>query len=150
MARSQVQEFETVSGTKAVLSVEGEPVELAVATATGLYRIMQESLANVLKHAKAKTATVALTFTDGRVRMIIEDDGVGFDSNSARRGYGLDNIQERASELGGSFEVEGVPGGGTRVAVTLPVREVNDDEQPDQTTDSGRPRGRASGPENGA
>ena len=150
MARNQVHEFQTVSGTKAELSVEGEPVELAVATATGLYRIMQESLANVLKHAKANTATVALSFADGRVRIVVEDDGVGFDSSSARRGYGLDNIRERASELGGSVEVEGVPGGGTRVAVTLPIREVDRDGQPDQTADSGRPRGRASGPENGA
>ena len=150
MARNQVHEFQTVSGTKAVLSVEGEPVELDVATATGLYRIMQESLANVLKHAKAETATVALSFTDGRVRMVVEDDGVGFDSSNTRRGYGLDNMQERARELGGSFEVEGVPGEGTRVAVTLPAREVNDHGRPDQTADSGRPRGSASRLENGA
>ena len=150
MARNQVREFQTVSGTKAELTVDGEEAELPVAAATGLYRILQESLANVLKHARAETVTVTLDFTSGNVRMVVQDDGVGFDGGDVRHGYGLDNMQERTKELGGSFEVESVPGGGSRVAVTLPVREVKDHGGPDQADDSGRPRDGAPGPEDGA
>jgi signal transduction histidine kinase len=138
MAENQVHEFQTVSGIETQLSVEGEPRELSVAQATGLYRILQESLANALKHAKADSVRVTLTFADSDVRIEVVDNGAGIDADGVRRGYGLDNMRQRAEELGGSFELHGVPGEGTRVAATLPLQEV-DHGGPHQTVDSGRP-----------
>ncbi len=149
MAENQVQEFQTVSGIETQLSVEGEPRELSVAQATGLYRILQESLANALKYAKADSVTVTLIFVDSDVRIEVVDNGAGLDKDGVRRGYGLDNMRERAEELGGSFELRGVAGEGTRVAATLPLQEV-DHGGPHQTVDSGRPRGGAPGSEDNA
>ena len=136
MAENQVDEFQTVSGIETQLSVEGEPRELSVAQATGLYRILQESLANALKHAKADSVAVTLTFADSDIRIEVVDNGAGLDKDGVRRGYGLDNMRQRAEELGGSFELHAVPGEGTRVAATLPLKEV-DDGGPHQAVDSG-------------
>ena len=149
MAENQVREFQTVSGIETQLSVEGEPRELSVAQATGLYRILQESLANALKHAKADSVMVTLTFADSDVRIEVVDNGAGLDKDGVRRGYGLDNMRQRAEELGGSFELHGVAGEGTRVVATLPLQEV-DHGGPHQAVDSGRPRDGAPGSEDGA
>ena len=102
-AENQVREFRMVAGTPAQLSVEGEPCQMSVAVATGLYRILQEALANVLKHARASAVRVALTFEPDRVSLSVEDDGVGFQTDGAKPGYGLDNMRQRAQELGGGF-----------------------------------------------
>ena len=122
LAESQVKEFEMVAGTPAQLSMRGEPREVPVAVATGIYRILQEALANVLKHADASNVDVLLTFEPGRVGLSVEDDGVGFETNGVRPGYGLDNMRQRAEELGGSFEISGSPGRGTRVSLVLPAQ----------------------------
>ena len=87
-----------------------------------LYRVVQESLANVLRHARAGSAGVLLEYRDGRVVAIIEDDGAGFDPQEAmRRGrLGLFGMRERAEMLGGSLTVESAPGTGTTVYAELP------------------------------
>ena len=121
MVENQVREFRTVSGVKVDLSIQGDPRPLPVATATGLYRILQEALANVLKHAKAPRAQVTLVCAQGEVRMTVQDDGAGFDEGRITHGYGLENMPQRAQELGGRCEVSSIPGQGARVAVTLPV-----------------------------
>ena len=148
MAENQVQEFHKVSGVQVQFSVDGEPGELSVAVASGLYRILQESLANVLKHANARTVKVGLAFDPGEVRLSVEDDGVGVDVDGVRPGYGLENMRQRAEEMGGSFALNSTPGQGTGVGVTLPAQEV--DFGPNQTDDSGRPRGGATGAEDSA
>ena len=148
MAENQVQEFRKVSGVQVQFSVDGEPCELLVAVASGLYRILQESLANVLKHANAHTVKVRLAFEPGEVRLSVEDDGVGADMDGVKPGYGLDNMRQRAEELGGSFVINSAPGQGTGVRVTLPAQEV--DLGPHKADDSGRPRGGATGVEGSA
>ena len=89
--------------------------------ATGLHRILQEALANVLKHASASEVNVALAFEPGKVRLSVKDDGVGFRMDGASPGYGLANMRQRAEELGGSFQISSVPGEGTTIGVTLPI-----------------------------
>ena len=123
VAENQVKEFQMVAGTPTHLSVDGEPRETPVIVATSVYRILQEALANVLKHARASTVDVALGFERERVRLTVHDDGVGFDVDGTGRGYGLDNMRERAEELGGTFELSSDPGRGTSVSVVLPIEE---------------------------
>ena len=122
MAENQVKEFEMVAGVLARLSTEGQPYEVPVAVATGFYRILQEALANVLKHARASEVSVALTYEAGQVRLSVQDDGVGFQIDGVRPGLGLENMRERAQELRGSFEISGGPGDGTGISVTLPTQ----------------------------
>ena len=93
----------------------------------GVYRIVQEALGNVLRHAEAKTAKIRVRRGERAVEIVVEDDGNGFDPaalSAARRGMGLSGIAERARILGGHHAVRSAPGKGTRVAVRLPTKEA--------------------------
>ncbi|HUH00471.1 MAG TPA: PAS domain-containing protein [Kofleriaceae bacterium] len=98
---------------------------LPSAVEASLYRMVQEALHNVIKHARAERASVLIDYTVKRITLIVEDDGVGFVASSAdggQGGLGLASIQERAAILGGKAAVESRPGGGTTVRVTVPLR----------------------------
>lgn len=95
---------------------------------TVLYRVVQEALTNVLKHAEARNVSVVLERKDGVARLIVEDDGRGFDPDTppradARDGprLGLLGIRERVSLLGGTLTVESAPGAGTTLFVQVPT-----------------------------
>jgi two-component system CheB/CheR fusion protein len=97
------------------------------------YRIAQEALNNVSKHAHANRADVVMTSSGGQIVLVIEDDGVGFDvldSTSVRTGIGLASMRERASLVGGSFEVESVPGRGTSIFVKAPDAGASSGSEP--------------------
>ena len=101
--------------------------ELSPAISIALFRIIQETLANIYKHAEATQATLALTFDATGARLIIEDDGRGFDvearpERGIQRGHGLANIEERVRELGATLELESAPGAGTRLEAVFPYR----------------------------
>jgi signal transduction histidine kinase len=90
-----------------------------------VYRIVQEAFSNIVRHAHARVARVVLSAEAGTICVVIEDDGVGFDVARAeqpgrRRGLGLLNIRERASQLGGTVRVESSSAAGTRIEVELP------------------------------
>ncbi|MBB3108370.1 NarL family two-component system sensor histidine kinase LiaS [Paenibacillus phyllosphaerae] len=86
-----------------------------------LFLIIQEAMANVVKHAGAQTALLTLTETEHQIVMTLQDDGAGFRADQVKRGsYGLSTMRERASKLGGDASVISKPGSGTRVRVTLP------------------------------
>ena len=92
---------------------------------TNLYRISQEALTNIAKHAEASHVSFVVKKNRNSVSMVIEDDGKGLDltdiraGNSAERGLGLDTMEERARMLGAALEIEGRPGAGTRIALTV-------------------------------
>src|SRR5919109_976759 len=89
---------------------------------SALYRIVQEALTNVIKHAQAKTVSVVLTRKGDAVAVVIEDDGRGFDPSGAREdGLGLVGMRERIALLGGRVTVESAERHGTTVAVEVPV-----------------------------
>ena len=121
LAQNQVQEFTAITGLPVDLTVQGEPRTIEVQRATALYRMIQESLANVLKHAQASHVRLVIAFEPDAVRIAIEDDGVGFDPASHRVGYGLANIRERAEELGGECEMVTSAGHGTLVTARVPA-----------------------------
>lgn len=90
------------------------------------YRIVQEAITNVAKHAQANICDVHLTRLSDRLLVEVNDDGVGFTANSetvtSDRGLGLVSVRERAARLGGTFDILSVPGQGTRLIVSLPDR----------------------------
>ena len=106
----------------------GIEARLAPELETILYRIVQESLTNVAKHARAERVAVTVDQPDaGAVRLRVQDDGVGFDASDAgqllREGhFGLAGMRERASLVGGSLEVDSQPGRGTTVLASLPMQ----------------------------
>jgi two-component system, NarL family, sensor histidine kinase DevS len=90
---------------------------------TALYRIVQEALTNVIKHANAQTVSVVLTRKGDRVAAVIEDDGRGFDPGTGRdEGLGLVGMRERIGLVDGRLSVESGPGRGTTIAVEVPLR----------------------------
>lgn len=95
---------------------------------TTLYRVVQEALTNIAKHAGASRVSLILNRHADDVLVIVEDDGVGFDADAttdvsrSRRRLGLVGMKERVQAVGGVFQVESVPGGGTTVFVRVPLR----------------------------
>ena len=91
-----------------------------------VYRIVQEWLNNVVKHSRASVARLVVSKDSGGVRMILEDDGAGFDYDAVMKrsaaGFGLANLGERARLLSGSLEIETAPGKGTRLIVHIPCK----------------------------
>ena len=94
-----------------------------------IYRIFQESLNNIVKHAHAANISITVKRDDGCVYFIIEDDGIGFNVHQGvipvrrKRGLGLATIIERVKLLGGSFDVQSIKGKGTRLIYSIPVTE---------------------------
>jgi signal transduction histidine kinase len=97
-------------------------VDLPAEHETALYRIIQEALTNIVKHADAQSVSIVLLEIDGAVRTVVEDDGAGFDPTAVRDGaLGLVGMRERVALLGGRFEVESGPGAGTTLIIELPL-----------------------------
>jgi signal transduction histidine kinase len=96
-----------------------QPVEVA------LYRLVQEAVANVIKHSYARQCTVSLAWRDSAVETVVEDDGRGFDPDKIDRAgeehLGIVGMQERVRSLGGQFAIDSRPGGGTRVHIRIPL-----------------------------
>jgi signal transduction histidine kinase len=90
---------------------------------TALYRIVQEALTNIVKHARATRVSVLLTRRDGSVAAVIEDDGQGFDSDNTREGgIGLVGMRERVALLDGRIDLETTVGAGTSIIAEVPLR----------------------------
>jgi signal transduction histidine kinase len=85
-----------------------------------LYRLVQEALTNVAKHAEANAVEVSVTEQDGRVELVVQDDGSGFDPDVVTDGFGVLGMRERASLLSGQLEIESSPGAGTTIRATIP------------------------------
>jgi signal transduction histidine kinase len=106
------------------VDIIGEERPVASPVKIALFRIAQEALTNVIKHAQAKTAQVTLTYAEKSVQVRVTDDGRGFDmdaTGSAKRvSWGLKGMEERTSLLGGKFEVQSRQGQGTTVEVSIP------------------------------
>jgi two-component system, NarL family, sensor histidine kinase LiaS len=99
-----------------------EPFPLDKGVEDHLFRILQESVSNTLRHAKAEELEVLLIKRDDKVIMRIVDDGIGFNVEEAKAGsYGLQNMHERAGEIGGTLKIVSVENKGTRLEVKVPI-----------------------------
>lgn len=104
------------------VQVEGAERPLPAVISVGLFRVAQEALTNVVKHASADTAQVRLEYAAEQVRLDIRDDGIGFEVSGADRpSWGLMGMQERVSLMGGEFELQSERGQGTHIRVTAPA-----------------------------
>ncbi len=124
-----LERLEKDHGIRGILAVTGPEREPPYETAVAILRIFQESLQNVVAHAKAEHLTVTLAFADNRAQLVVEDDGAGFDPGSVRgpaadtgHGLGLLGMQERARLVGGRVEIASAPGQGTTVTVDVPLK----------------------------
>jgi signal transduction histidine kinase len=117
-------------GVAADLAVDGvEDVRLPRDVEANLYRIAQEALHNIAKHAHATQVTVYLAQQDGHLVLLIEDNGRGFDSRRTqgpddRNGMGLMSMQERAALVGGQLDIESLAHHGTSIYVRIPQSEL--------------------------
>ena len=107
-------------------STRNVPSDVPSAIAISLYRIVQEALQNVAKHASAESVDIALVGGKAALEPSIRDNGIGFDPQSQGRGLGLGLISmaQRAKLAGGDFEIQSRPKGGTHIHVSLPFEVV--------------------------
>jgi signal transduction histidine kinase len=124
------EDFAHAAGVAVTVDAAGlAGVRLPADVATGVYRIVQEALTNAAKHAAARNACVTVARGSSSLRVIVADDGRGFDRAGSARvaadgsGLGLTGMSERAALLNGTVTVESAPGRGTRVTLSLPLAE---------------------------
>lgn len=119
--QSLCEGWTTRSGIPCGFHSRGDLCQRGEAIDTTIYRVTQEALANVVRHAHATRVQVELTATPQVLSLTVEDDGRGFAVATPERGFGLRGATERAAALGGSFEADSVPGAGTRIRMRLPL-----------------------------
>jgi signal transduction histidine kinase len=118
--RKQVEALEVRHKIKADFSCNGEPT-LPFGSKQTLYRVAQEAMHNIVKHAKATYVNVSLQQENPCTRLVISDNGIGFDSTQEFVGHlGLKSMRERTLNLGGSFEVSSAPNQGTTLKIEVP------------------------------
>lgn len=105
------------------VAVEIEPLpQLDGERETLLFRVAQEALNNIAKHAQARSVLVRLVARDGRLQLQVVDDGTGFDASSRSAGSGLSGMRERLRLFEGLLEVHSAPGNGTRLRAIVPLQ----------------------------
>jgi len=121
--RKEAKDLAKSTGVKARVSVGEEVGRLAPEIEMAIYRVVQEALHNVAKHAQAKTVNIQMVREEGLVRLAIEDDGVGISpiQNPQRRSFGLAGMRERISTLGGTMRVTSRKNQGTRISISVPI-----------------------------
>jgi PAS domain S-box-containing protein len=120
-----VAEFQKRSGIACFVGIEGDAERLDESCSTALFRILQEALANVARHAGASRVSVFLTKYPNALMLEVQDDGKGVPEGVlvGRRSLGILGMRERAKSCGGELGIESQPGQGTTVRVRLPIRE---------------------------
>jgi signal transduction histidine kinase len=126
---TQLKRFSARTGIEVRLRTDGDPDSLPDVVQTAIYRVAQEALTNVFRHAGATAIEVDLVERDGGVELRVRDDGVGFNpgviaragSGAPGAGLGLGGMAERARLVGGELDVRSAPGGGATVTLRVPA-----------------------------
>ncbi|GAB4456090.1 MAG: hypothetical protein Kow0031_37420 [Anaerolineae bacterium] len=138
--RWYLQTFEKRYGIATKLAISADINRLSSDYETVLFRILQEALTNVAKHAHATAVKVTLDQQPGNLHLAVEDNGQGFDLDAVlhnaeiHKGWGLLGIQERAALLGASCKIDTAPGQGTLIGVNVPLTKEITDAEKDKTT----------------
>jgi two-component system sensor histidine kinase UhpB len=118
-----VQGFTERSGIPCELTIDEGELDLGEPYASAVFRILQESLTNIAKHAQASRVDMTVRRRGGAVDIAVSDNGRGFSPEDPRKpnSFGLMGLRERAYALGGDVRIESRPGNGTRIGVHIPV-----------------------------
>ena len=123
--RKEAKDLAKSAGVKARVNVSQDFGRMSTPVEAAFYRIVQEALHNVAKHASATTVNIEMTRESGSVRLLIEDDGIGIapqkKANPGRQTFGMAGMRERISNIGGKMKVTSSRGKGTRIEVIAPV-----------------------------
>ena len=141
--RKEARELSRTTGMKAQL-VLPDSLELDHEFEVAIYRSVQEALNNIAKHSRARNVTVTVDREDGALRLVVEDDGIGFSRAGGvpNRSFGIVGMRERVAALGGSLRIHSRKGRGTKVRVLLPITPAEAARKPVSGADAGK-RGRA-------
>lgn len=117
------KEFTEHAAIPCVLEIESENIDLDEVRAVVIFRIVQESLTNIARHADADSVKISMACIGSRLCVKVHDNGKGFDlqAPAGKRSFGVLGMRERAFALGGSFDILSIPGQGTVVSVCIPV-----------------------------
>ncbi len=135
--RWYIQNFSNRLGICSTFETIGLEEKLSPQLETGFYRIVQEALNNIAKHAQADQVEISLVKRNSRIFASVQDNGRGFDldkvlhARTPERGFGIVGIQERVSLLGGQVEIQSKPGFGTLISVEIPCERVRDGNEKD-------------------
>lgn len=125
----QVRQFERGTGIRCELTISGAVARQDERRDTALFRVLQESLTNVSRHAEATLVTVELALGDAAIALRVEDNGKGMRAAPRRdnaRSYGLMGLKERVESFGGAFAIDSRQDAGVTLSVTIPVRAATD------------------------
>ena len=116
------REFGARTGTQCRLDLPPDDIVVDPDTAVAIFRIFQETLTNVARHANAKEVRARLAIEDGNLILEVHDNGIGIPSEKLQKGrsLGILGMRERATLLGGDLSITGIPGKGTAVRVRIP------------------------------
>jgi signal transduction histidine kinase len=125
----QSEEFERRTGIHCSIRIDPKEITFDKDRNTALFRILQETLTNIARHAEATEVSIRLEIQDGEIQMTVQDNGRGIrdDELANPQSFGLMGMRERAIMFGGSTVIEGVPGRGTSVTVRIPAEEMKVD-----------------------
>ena len=119
--REYIFEWENRNDTTVQFVTRNER-RLPIDVEQAIYRVSQESLANVARHSHARRVDVSLVYNGDSVQLSLADDGCGFDASLKSQGMGLRSIRERVSSIHGTVQVQSAPGHGTRILVQVPTK----------------------------
>jgi PAS domain S-box-containing protein len=124
------RDFAKRTGIPCDFAANVEELALAPSHGTAVFRVLQESLTNILRHAAASSVRIRFKVTEGFLRLTVSDNGRGIEDGALRKrtSFGLRGMRERALELGGSFKLGPAEGGGTRLVLNLPLRAADAEE----------------------
>jgi two-component system, NarL family, sensor histidine kinase DegS len=134
--RKLTKDFEDKTRLRTKLEVKGHERRLNSGVEVALFRLIQESLSNIVKHAHATYVSVEIAFHPGALRVVIQDNGIGFDAELVERKlsggsgnhFGLVGMKERVKLLQGKFELESKANVGTKIAIELPLEELKGED----------------------
>jgi signal transduction histidine kinase len=115
------ERWSATSGVTVGVETTGEPRPMLADVEVALFRVAQEALTNVARHAKASRVGLTLSYMDDVVLLDVRDDGVGFEPGQANGGFGLSSMRQRLLRVAGSLAVESSPGEGTAVNASVPA-----------------------------
>jgi signal transduction histidine kinase len=120
--REYAFEWENRNEIKVNLALQNER-RLPLGIEQAIYRVTQESLANIARHSNAKRVDISLMYNGGSLQLAVADDGCGFDMDLKGHGLGLRSIRERVSSVHGTVQIQSAPGAGTRIIVQVPTKD---------------------------